>query len=489
MTVAPLPLLVLCLALGVGVGQDFTCPEPEGQFASDQNCKVFYQCVGGFPYRQRCAEGSYYDGSKHECVSRFDPNIKCGPQPKAEVVEKAPDPFAATACDSLECTLPYCHCSFEGKDIPGGLKPVEVPQMIMLTFDGAINDLNFETYSKIFLDNRTNPNGCPIRGTFFVSHEYTNYQLVEKFYSRGHEIAVGTVSRRAGLEDEGEETWIGETVTMKEILQRFAGVRPNDIKGVRGPHLKPGRDAQYEVLSAYDFTWDSTINNPPTAVPVWPYSLEYKISHECRSETCPIRSFPGLWELPMNSHFKDFDYQGGFCPYLDQCALSYLNEPDALEWLILDFERHYLANRAPYMMALTTNWFQTPELENALHAFIDYTMQFEDVYYTTMTETLQWVTTPQRLNELSRFQPWDCKDKVLPEPPCNAPESCKLSLEPKFDNSTTAPFGSRYMVTCYGCPNTYPWVWDANGAARNKDTYAQYSNDRADLAALDSAAV
>lgn len=65
--------------------------------------------------------------------------------------------------------------------------------MIMLTFDGAINDLNYETYSSIFLNNRTSPNGCPIRGTFFVSHDYTNYQLVEEFYSRGHEIAVGSV--------------------------------------------------------------------------------------------------------------------------------------------------------------------------------------------------------------------------------------------------------------------------------------------------------
>ena len=65
--------------------------------------------------------------------------------------------------------------------------------MIMLTFDGAINDLNYKTYSNIFLNNRTNPNGCPIRGTFFVSHDYTNYQLVEEFYSRGHEIAVGSV--------------------------------------------------------------------------------------------------------------------------------------------------------------------------------------------------------------------------------------------------------------------------------------------------------
>lgn len=40
------------------------------------------QCVGSHPYLQRCAEGSLYDGVKHECVSRFDETLKCGPQPE-----------------------------------------------------------------------------------------------------------------------------------------------------------------------------------------------------------------------------------------------------------------------------------------------------------------------------------------------------------------------------------------------------------------------
>ncbi|XP_050732650.1 chitin deacetylase 1-like [Eriocheir sinensis] len=472
-----LSLLLLALCSGAAWGFEFVCPKAEGQFASTENCRIFFQCVGSHPYLQRCAEGSLYDGVKHECVSRFDETLKCGPQPDApKEAEKPADPFEATPCDPIECTLPYCFCSEDGQAIPGGLQPNQVPQMIMLTFDGAVNDLNYETYSEIFLSNRTSPNGCPIRGTFFVSHDYTNYQLVEEFYSRGHEIAVGSVSRRAGLEDEGEETWTGEMVTMREILSKFAGVRSEDLKGQRGPHLKPGREAQYEVLSAYGFTWDSTINNPPNRIPVWPYSLDYKIPHECRAGTCPTRSFPGVWELPMNSHFKDFQFPGGFCPYLDQCNFSYQTEFEVVEWLISDFERHYSSNRAPYIMALTTNWFQTKVLKDALHAFIDYTMQFEDVYYVTMTEALQWVTTPQALNDLSRFQPWNCEQKYFPDPPCPKGDSCRLKLDPKFDNSTSKPFGTRYMVTCRGCPRVYPWVWDATGLGQEQDTYVLNPN-------------
>ncbi|XP_071527401.1 chitin deacetylase 7 isoform X2 [Panulirus ornatus] len=480
--------LLLLFVLGTTEGQSYTCPYPEGQFASEENCKVFYQCVGGNAYRRTCAEGSLYDGSKHMCVNSKDPSLKCGPQPEEEKTTKAPDPYEAGPCDPIECLLPYCFCSYDGTEIPGGLKPAETPQMIMMTFDGAINDLNFETYNKIFLDNRTSPNGCPIRATFFVSHDYTNYQHVEKYYSRGHEIAVGSISRRRGLEDEGEDVWIGEMVTMKEILQNFAGVRAVDIKGQRGPHLKPGREAQYEVLSAYGFTWDSTVSNPPgSTAPVWPYSLDYKIPHECRSGTCPTRSFPGVWELPMNSHYQDRNYNGGFCQYLDQCVLNYLEEADVVEWLIADFERHYNGNRAPYMMSLTTNWFQTPVLESALHTFIDYTMRFDDVYYTTVTEALQWVTTPQKLNVLNNFQPWDCRQKYYPDPPCPKAKSCKLTLKPLFDNYTSST-ASRYMVTCRNCPEVYPWVWDASGQGRLRDNYQFFSTGREEGTPLEAAA-
>ena len=65
---------------------------------------------------------------------------------------------------------------------------------MLITFDAGVNKLNADNYKTIFLDNRTNPDGCPIRATFFVSHEYTDYRLVQEFASRGHEMAVGTIT-------------------------------------------------------------------------------------------------------------------------------------------------------------------------------------------------------------------------------------------------------------------------------------------------------
>lgn len=70
----------------------------------------------------------------------------------------------------------------------------QTPQIILLTFDGAINLNNFDHYKRVFAQDRQNPNGCPIKGTFFVSHEYCNYNMVQTLAHEGHEIGTETIS-------------------------------------------------------------------------------------------------------------------------------------------------------------------------------------------------------------------------------------------------------------------------------------------------------
>lgn len=48
----------------------------------------------------------------------------------------------------------------------------QIPQIILLTFDGAVNINNYEHYKKVFNGKRKNPNDCDITGTFFIAHEY-----------------------------------------------------------------------------------------------------------------------------------------------------------------------------------------------------------------------------------------------------------------------------------------------------------------------------
>ena len=74
------------------------------------------------------------------------------------------------------------------------LTPKQIPQIIMITFDDAVNDVNWHIYEEIFTADRKNPNGCPIRATFYVSHEWTDYGQVQTLYSRGHEIASHSIT-------------------------------------------------------------------------------------------------------------------------------------------------------------------------------------------------------------------------------------------------------------------------------------------------------
>ena len=60
---------------------------------------------------------------------------------------------------------------------------------LQITFDDAINDDNWKLYQeRLFPASKKNPNGCPIHGTFYASHEYTNYAMVNKLWNQGKNL-------------------------------------------------------------------------------------------------------------------------------------------------------------------------------------------------------------------------------------------------------------------------------------------------------------
>ena len=88
----------------------------------------------------------------------------------------------ATQCDEKNCLLPKCRCASE--EIPGGLRKEDVPQMVLWTMDDDVNLLNYKFYSDLF-DGIKNPNGCPVRTTYYVSQENTDFNLVQQLYEKG----------------------------------------------------------------------------------------------------------------------------------------------------------------------------------------------------------------------------------------------------------------------------------------------------------------
>ena len=72
-----------------------------------------------------------------------------------------------------------------------------------------------------------------------MSHEWTDYSQVQDLYADGHEIASHTITHSHGT-NFNEEKWANEVVGEAEMLVRFAGVNPKDIKGMRAPFLAVG---------------------------------------------------------------------------------------------------------------------------------------------------------------------------------------------------------------------------------------------------------
>ena len=214
------------------------------------------------------------------------------------------------------------------------------PQVIVMTFDGAVNLNNFQKYDQILKITKGNKTDeCPVRGTFFITHNYNDYQMAEYFYSKGHEIAVSSVTGKT-LQFANKTVWRDEIMKTKDFLNKYGNIPKEDILGARAPQLNPGNEEQFDVMIEEGFIWDSSISTKDTDFPIWPYTLDYRIPHECKIKSCPKKAYPGFWEIPLNLHNVE-DQSGGSCSYLDQCIFSFFDDNDVFKWLKEDFLRFY----------------------------------------------------------------------------------------------------------------------------------------------------
>ncbi|PSN29749.1 hypothetical protein C0J52_22232 [Blattella germanica] len=313
-----------------------------------------------------------------------------------------------------------------------GFAAEEIPQLVLLTFDDSANDLNKGLYTDLFEKGRVNPNGCPIAATFYVSHEWTDYSHVQNLYATGHEIASHSISHSFG-EQFSQKKWTKEIAGQREILAAYGGVRLEDIRGMRAPFLAIGGNKMFKMLYDSNFTYDSSMPVYENRPPSWPYTLDYKIFHDCMIPPCPTRSYPGVWEVPM---VMWQDLNGGRCSMGDACS----NPPTAdgvYKMLIKNFERHYTTNRSPFNAAILLHrapfglfyhaaWFTQPHHKEGFIAFLDTIVNMQDVWLVTNWQAIQW-ERPRR---------------------CNNPKVCNL-----WHKS-----GVRYMRTCQPCPEVYPWT-------------------------------
>ncbi|XP_073957753.1 chitin deacetylase-like 5 isoform X6 [Choristoneura fumiferana] len=360
-------------------------------------------------------------------------------RPNPVYPQPTPDKTAAK-CRKDVCLLPDCYCG--GKDIPGDLEVETVPQIVLLTFDDSVNDLNKVLYADLFEKGRVNPNGCPISATFYVSHEWTDYSQVQNLYAAGHEMASHTISHSFG-EQFSQKKWNREVGGQREILAAYGGVKLEDVRGMRAPFLSVGGNKMFKMLYDSNFTYDSSMPVYENRPPSWPYTLDYKLFHDCMIPPCPTKSYPGVWEVPM---VMWQDLNGGRCSMGDACANP--PEPEGVyKMLLKNFDRHYTTNRAPFGLFYHAAWFTQPHHKEGFIMFLDFINSMKDVWIVTNWQALQWVRDPTPINRLNNFQPFQCNYQDRPKK-CNNPKVCNL-----WHKS-----GVRYMRTCQPCPEIYPWT-------------------------------
>lgn len=356
----------------------------------------------------------------------------------------------AADCDPEACQLPACRCS--STDIPGGLLPRDTPQFVTVTFDDAVNLNNIITYRNT-LFNRRNSNGCPAGATFYVSHEYTNYQAVNELYNQGYEIALHSITHQTPQTYWAEadyETMVQEFAHQRSQMAHFANVPYDSLKGIRIPFLQMSGNASFEMMADYDFLYDCSWPTVSFTNPgLWPYTLDYKSTQDCVVPPCPTASIPGPWVLPLVAWSDD---QGVPCSFVDACFwIPDRGDEDAWYAFILrNFERHYLGTRAPFGF-FVHEWYLSayPAVQRAFVRFLNLINSLNDVYMVNSSEVIEWVQNPVPIDEYRQKQ---CHNFIRTTCPAT---TCALTSEQT---------GTQYWMTiCNVCPRVYPWLGNPLG--------------------------
>ncbi|XP_050356580.1 chitin deacetylase 8-like [Nymphalis io] len=352
----------------------------------------------------------------------------------------------AEPCDEENCKLPMCRCS--SVNIPGGIAPRDTPQFVTLTFDDAITSSNVLTYRSL-LYNRRNINNCTIGATFFLSHEYSDYTLVNELYNRGFEIALHSISHIADQEywrDATYERLMKEIGDQKRQVAHFANIPINSIHGLRSPFLQMSGNSTYQMMASagltYDLSWPTIKYTNPG---LWPYTLHYASIQDCIVPPCPTASLPGSWIIPMISWS---DLEGVPCSMVDTCYYNPgpIDEEGWFNLILKNFERHYLTNRAPFGFYVH-EWYVrvNPGLRIALTRFLDMINNLNDVFMVNANEVINWVQNPIPVDQYAKRQCRNWTTTQCRQTACNAITG----------NHTEKIY---YMRVCSDCPRVYPWV-------------------------------
>ncbi|XP_070196152.1 chitin deacetylase 1-like isoform X2 [Littorina saxatilis] len=291
--------------------------------------------------------------------------------------------------------------------------------MVMLTFDDAVNYNNWHYYQGLFptaeRDALRNPNGCRTTATFFLADPNdTVMTMVKTLADKGNEMGSHSQTHSAPAAWSRQD-WDIQMQGMRQRVAVATGIPQDKIVGMRAPFLQLGGEEQFSVLQERGFLYDSSmfggggnVHNTHTP-PLWPFTLHFPPTPSrqvCDQERCPQRSYPRLWEVPITEQFTS---TGRACTMTDGCLGHDASVDDVVNFLRHNFNRHYLNNKAPFMISLHATWFDdVPNSYAGLKEFLREISLRRDVWQVTLTQMLDWVRHPVPFSRANEIPSWRC---------------------------------------------------------------------------------
>jgi len=393
----------------------------------------------------------------------------------------------STSCPET-CELPMCACS-GSEPVVNGTRP----QIVYLTFDDALTaQASSQFYDELFgtptEHNNSNPNGCALRATHYVTHQYTDYSLVNRWWHFGHEIASHSITHRNDLnywKSMTELEWSKEIVGQRRITAQFANIPACDISGMRSPFLQMGGDTQFSMLYNNNFDYDCSwptraFGYMDAEIGLYPYTMDFESVQDCEISPCPTCSYPGLWVQPMLDLEDEWigsvvPGQGNPCSMLDACTIIPHDEygpedpKQVFDMLMRNFARVYNGNRAPWGLYMHAAWFfGSPWHFEGYSMFLKEISTYDDVWIVPVKDGLEYMKNPVSNEELisagKTSGPFACSAMEeqsgkygSTDNKCGSTRSCRYDVNLPEDNI----FGEHYMTICSSsssCPTDYPWL-------------------------------
>jgi len=288
---------------------------------------------------------------------------------------------------------------------PGGLEVAETPQIVLLTFDDSVTSSSYVRVMQA-LTNAFNPNGHPIKATFFVSMDSSyDPSAIRRLYDAGHEIAVHTLSHGTGT-NSSLTRWRQEIAGCRRTLNRLSGIPEEEIVGFRAPFLLPN-DATFRVLAERQFLYDASFqeelgwHSTASTNLLWPYTLDQGVAQNVPPGRAPATNYPGLFEIPLWVQFTNEVH----CSTMD--PPEWMSSNQVVELWRTNFLARYNGNRAPYGIFLhatsTNQWLGDSPLlaarTGALRDFIAWALSHPDTWFITCRDLAEFMLDPVAASE------------------------------------------------------------------------------------------